>query len=106
MSWIALDDVLGAIHHAIMTDSILGPTNVTAPNPVTNRDFTKILGRVIRRPTIFPMPGFAARLAFGEMADELLLSGQRVLPKQLEAGGYPFRFAELEAALRHVLGRA
>lgn len=105
MSWIALDDVLGAIHHAMMTDTIVGPTNIVAPNPVTNRDFTKILGRVIRRPTIFPMPGFAARLAFGQMADELLLSGQRVLPRKLEAAGYPFRFAELEPALRHVLGR-
>ena len=106
MSWIALDDVLGVIHHAMLTESVVGPTNVVAPNPVTNRDFTKILGRVIRRPTIFPMPAFAARLAFGQMADELLLSGQRVLPQKLEASGYPFRFAELEAALRHVLGRA
>jgi len=106
MSWIALDDVLGAIHHAMLTETVVGPTNVVSPNPVTNRDFTKVLGRVIRRPTIFPMPGFAARLAFGQMADELLLSGQRVLPKKLEASGYPFRFTDLETALRHVLGRA
>jgi uncharacterized protein (TIGR01777 family) len=105
MSWIALDDVLGAIHHAMLTDTVVGLTNIVSPNPVTNRDFTKILGRVIRRPTIFPMPGFAARLTFGQMADELLLSGQRVLPRKLEAAGYPFRFAELEPALRHVLGR-
>jgi uncharacterized protein (TIGR01777 family) len=105
MSWIALDDVVGAIHHGLMHDELNGPVNVTAPEPVTNADFTKTLGSVLRRPTVFPVPGFAARLAFGQMADEMLLSGQRVMPQQLVASGYTFRFPDLEPALRHVLGR-
>lgn len=105
MSWITLDDVIGAIHHALMNDSVRGPVNTVAPRPVTNAEFTKTLGRVLGRPTIFPMPGFAAKLAFGEMADELLLSGQRVQPGVLLSSGYAFRHAELDAGLRHVLGR-
>jgi uncharacterized protein (TIGR01777 family) len=105
MSWIALDDVVGAILHCLMHEELSGPVNVTAPEPATNADFTKTLGRVLRRPTIFPVPGFAARLAFGQMADEMLLSGQRVVPQRLTASGYAFRFPELEPALRHVLGR-
>lgn len=105
MSWIALDDVIGAIHHAIMAPEVRGPVNATAPNPVTNYEFTKTLGRVLRRPTIFPMPAFAARLAFGEMADALLLASTRVEPARLLAAGYRFRFPNLEDALRHLLGR-
>lgn len=105
MSWVALDDVIGAIHHSLLTESVAGPVNVVSPTPVTNAEFTKTLGRVLVRPTIFPMPAFAAKLALGEMADELLLAGQRVLPKKLEAADYRFRFAGLEDALRHVLGR-
>lgn len=105
MSWISIDDAIGAIRHALDTASLEGPVNAVAPRPVTNAEFTDTLGRVLGRPTIFPMPAFAARLAFGEMADELLLTGQRVLPKRLLASGYAFRHAELEAALRHVLGR-
>jgi uncharacterized protein (TIGR01777 family) len=104
-SWIALDDVIGAIHHAIFTDSLSGPTNVTAPNPATNREFTKTLGKVLSRPTIFPMPAFAARLLLGEMADELLLASARVQPTKLLETGYEFRFSELEGALRHVLSK-
>jgi len=106
MSWIALDDVVGAIHHSLMHDELTGPVNVTAPEPVTNADFTQTLGTVLRRPTIFPIPGFAARLAFGQMAEEMLLSGQRVMPQKLVGSGYSFRFPDLEPALRHVLGRA
>lgn len=105
MSWIAIDDIVGAIHHALMNDSMHGPVNLVAPAPVTNYEFTKTLGRVLWRPTIFPMPAFAARLAFGEMADELLLSSQRVEPTRLTSSGYPFRFRNLEGALRHVLGK-
>ena len=105
MSWIALDDVVGAIHHALVTDGLRGPVNATTPQPVTNREFTKALGRVLGRPTLFPLPGFAARLALGEMADELLLASARVEPTQLLKTGYPFRFPELEGALRHVLGK-
>jgi uncharacterized protein (TIGR01777 family) len=104
MSWIALDDVIGAIHHALMHE-LNGPANVTAPEPVTNLEFTKTLGKVLKRPTIFPVPAFAARLAFGEMANEMLLSGQKVNPRRLVETGYRFRFPELEPALRHVLGR-
>lgn len=106
MSWIALDDVLGAIYHALATQEVQGPVNAVAPHPVTNREFTKTLGRVLRRPTLFPMPGFAARLLFGEMADELLLASMRVQPSALLGTGYDFRFPTLEPALRHLLGRA
>lgn len=105
MSWIALDDIVGAILHCMMHEELHGPVNVTAPEPVNNADFTKTLGAVLRRPTIFPVPGFAAKLAFGQMADEMLLSGQRVMPQQLVASGYTFRFPDLEPALRHLLGR-
>ena len=105
MSWISIDDVVGAINHALATASAAGPVNVVAPNPVTNAEFTKTLGRVLSRPTVFPMPAFAARVAFGEMAEELLLSGQRVVPRRLLESGYRFRHEDLETALRHVLGR-
>jgi uncharacterized protein len=105
MSWVALDDAIGAIHHALIADSLSGPVNVVAPQPVTNREFTKTLGRVIGRPTVFPMPAFAARLAFGEMADALLLASTRVQPSRLLADGYRFRFTDLKCALRHQLGR-
>lgn len=105
MSWVALDDVLGAIHHALVTESLKGPVNVVAPSPVTNADYTRTLGRVLRRPTIVPMPGFVARAAFGELADELLLASQRVRPTKLEESGYRFAQPELEGALRHQLGR-
>lgn len=105
MSWIALDDAVSAIHHALMHEDLNGPVNATAPNPVTNREFTKTLGKVLHRPTIFPLPAFAARLALGEMADALLLSSANVIPTKLKSTGYEFRFAELEPALRHVLGK-
>ena len=106
MSWIALDDVIGAIHHAMITESLPGPVNAVAPQPVTNYEFTKTLGRVLRRPTIVPLPAFAARLAFGEMADALLLASIRVEPARLLEGGYVFRYPDLEGALQHLLGKA
>lgn len=105
MSWIALDDVVGCIHHALATDSLHGPVNAVAPSPVTNREFTKTLGKVLWRPTLFPMPGFIARLAFGEMANELLLASTRVLPRGLLDSSYRFLYADLESALRHLLGK-
>lgn len=105
MSWVALDDVVGALHHALLTEALSGPVNTVAPNPATNAEFTRTLGRVLRRPTIFPMPAVAARLAFGELADELLIAGQRVEPKRLVETGYRFAFPTLEGALRHQLGR-
>jgi uncharacterized protein (TIGR01777 family) len=105
VSWIAIDDVLGAIEHVLREESLHGPVNVVAPESVTNAEFTRSLGRVLRRPTLIPLPAFAARLAFGEMADALLLASARVMPARLRASGYRFRFPELEGALRHLLGR-
>jgi uncharacterized protein (TIGR01777 family) len=104
-SWISIDDAAGAIYHALMTDALSGPVNAVAPNPATNAEFTRTLGRVLRRPTVFPMPAFAARLALGQMADELLLASARVVPRELQRTDYHFRQPTLEAALRHVLGR-
>ena len=105
MAWVAIDDVIGALHHALMHEELQGPVNVVAPQSARNSEFTKTLGRVIRRPTIFPVPRFAARLAFGEMSDALLMASQHVVPKRLTDTGYEFRFPQLEGALRHVLGR-
>lgn len=105
MSWISIDDACGVIQHAIASPDVEGPVNAVAPNPVTNREFTKTLGRVLSRPTIAPMPGIVARLAFGEMAKHLLLASAKVLPKRLSASGYRFRHPTLEPALRHLLGR-
>ena len=105
MSWVALDDVLGGVLHALRTEDLAGAVNIVAPNPVTNREFTKTLGRVLRRPTIFPLPAFGARLAFGEMADALLLASTRVEPARLRSDGFAFGYPDLEGALRHVLGR-
>jgi len=103
MSWIEIDDVVGAIKHVLAAETLQGPVNVVSPNPVTNREFTKTLGRVLRRPTLFPIPAFAVRLAFGELADALLLSSQRVVPRKLMDSGYVFKYPVLEDALRHVL---
>lgn len=105
MSWVALDDVVGAILHCLSSETLRGPVNIVAPNPVTNLEFTKTLGRVLSRPTIFPMPAVAARAAFGEMADALLLSSQRVRPAKLLGAGYAFKFPTLGPAMRHVLQR-
>ena len=105
VSWISMDDLLGIINHLLMTESLAGPVNATAPHPVTNLEFAKTLGQVLERPTVVPVPAAALRLAFGEMADVVLLSGARVMPARLEASGYPFRYPVLEGALRHLLGR-
>ncbi|MEL6105757.1 MAG: TIGR01777 family oxidoreductase [Planctomycetota bacterium] len=104
-SWIAADDVIGAIYHAICNDRVSGPFNVTAPTPVTSGEFAKTLGRVLRRPALFPAPAIALRFALGEMADALLLASTRVLPGVLEETGYRFRFHDLESQLRYCLGR-
>jgi uncharacterized protein (TIGR01777 family) len=105
-SWIAIDDLVTVIAHALTNDTLQGPVNAVAPHPVTNLEFTRTLGRVLARPTLFPMPALAARLAFGEMADELLLSSARVEPTRLLATAYQFRHPQLEGALRHLLGSA
>ena len=105
MSWISLDDVVGAITHVLTTDSLHGPVNFVAPEVVRNSEFTQTLGRVLRRPTRFRVPAFAARLLFGEMAQALLLASTRVEAAKLQASGYSFRYPELEGALRHLLGK-
>lgn len=105
MSWIAIDDVVGAIHHCLMNEALRGPVNAVSPQPATNRDFTKMLGVVLSRPTVLPLPAFAVRLAFGEMGEELLLSSTRVEPTELRSADYTYRFPELRGALQHLLGR-
>jgi len=105
MSWIALDDVVHAISYCLDNDAVSGPVNFVAPKPVTNAEFTKAMGRVLNRPTFFPVPEFAARLAFGEMADELLLNSCRVKPTKLINSGYQFLYPDIDSALRHVLGK-
>ena len=103
MSWITLEDAVGAIYHALTNEAVHGPVNVVAPQTVTNREFTKTLGQVLSRPTLFPVPVFALHLAFGEMADALLLSSMRVEPLRLKETGYVFQYPQLEGALRHLL---
>jgi uncharacterized protein (TIGR01777 family) len=106
MSWVALDDVVAAVHHALVHDALEGPFNLVSPEPVTNREFTKTLGDVLGRPTLVPVPAFALRLALGEeMANSTLLASNRARPEKLLATGYDFRFPTLEGALRHLLGR-
>jgi uncharacterized protein (TIGR01777 family) len=102
-SWVSLDDVVGAVVHAINTDALSGPMNVVAPDPPTNAEYTKVLGHVLGRPTFFAVPAAAARVALGGMADNLLLASARVEPAKLEETGYVYRYPELEGALRHLL---
>jgi uncharacterized protein len=102
-SWISLDDLCAAIAHCLQATSLDGPINMVAPAPVTNLEFTRVLGRVLRRPTIFPMPAFALRLALGRMADSLLLASARLEPVKLLASGFPFRHKELEPTLQFLL---
>jgi len=102
-SWIGIDDAVGAVEHVLANASLSGPVNMTAPAPVTNREFTAVLARVLRRPAWLPAPSAALRLALGPMADELLLASARALPNRLLDSGYAFRHAELESALRHLL---
>ena len=104
MSWVGLDDVVGAFHQALFDDTLAGPVNVTAPEPVSNAAFTKALGRALRRPTLVPAPAFGLRLLLGrQMADETALSSAWVRPARLEATGYSFRHRTLDAALAHYL---
>ncbi len=103
MSWIDVQDMVGAIHHVLKSDLLQGPVNMVAPKPVTNAEFTKTLGSVLSRPAILPMPAFAVKLAFGEMGETVLLGSQRVEPAQLVISGYPFRFTSLRASLENLL---
>jgi hypothetical protein len=104
-SWVALDDVVGSIVQALTDETVEGPVNVGSPNPMTNAEYTKVLGKVLGRPTVLPLPAPAARIMLGEVADALLLASQRMQPAKLEATGYAFRYPQLEGTLRHLLGR-
>jgi hypothetical protein len=104
-SWISLDDEVRAIEH-LLTSELRGPVNLTAPNPVRNAEFAKVLGRVLKRPSVVPVPGFGPRLVLGrDLADSLLFTGQRVLPTALQSDGFEFTHPTLEAALRALLDR-
>lgn len=105
MSWIALDDVVALILFALTNESLRGPLNAVAPNPVTNAEFTRVLGAVLHRPTLFPVPAFVVRTVFGQMGEELLLASNRAVPRAALAGGFQFRYPELRGALQHVLGK-
>jgi uncharacterized protein (TIGR01777 family) len=105
VSWIAIDDAVGVIQHAMRTERLSGAVNAVSPAPVTNAEFTRTLGRALSRPAVLPLPAFAARLALGEMADEMLLASQRALPTRLEDSGYRVMHPRLEEALRHLLRR-
>lgn len=103
MSWVSLQDLVNMLLFVMTDPGLSGPVNMVAPNPVTNAEFTKALGRALKRPTIAPLPVFAARLMFGEMADELLLTSTRVAPTVLQAAGYAFLHHEIDAGMRAVL---
>ncbi len=105
MSWIAVDDVVRIIHHAIHCQLLHGPVNVVSPHPITNQAFSATLARVLSRPAFFVLPSFTARILLGEMADEVLLLSARVLPARLTKLGYSFQFIELESALRSLLNK-
>lgn len=105
MSWIHRDDLVRLICHAIASPALSGPVNATAPNPVRNREFSKALGKALNRPAFLAVPALPLKLALGDMARELLLSGQRVLPAAAERAGFVFRYPELDAALRAVVAK-
>ena len=105
MSWVSRTDWVSAIDHAMRTPTVDGPMNLVAPEPVTNETFTETLGRILRRPTLVPVPAVALRLVFGEMADGTVLASQRVRPAVLEASGFRFAHPTLSSALRAELGR-
>ena len=103
-SWISLADAAGAVAHAIRSATLKGPVNAVAPEPLTNRDFTRALAAALHRPALIPLPAFAARLALGEMAGALLLASARVLPARLQSSGFSFRHPDLRSALRDLIG--
>ena len=103
VGWISLEDAVAALIYAVENDALRGPVNLTSPQPVTNAELTQTLGRVLRRPTLLPLPAFAAKLLLGELAEEGLMASQRVRPKRLLEAGFEFAYPELEGALRHAL---
>jgi len=106
MSWIGMHDLVRAIEYILETDSLKGPINMTAPNPATNQDFTSALGHVLHRPTIFPAPAFVLNIVLGQMAQEMLLEGNRVMPDQLTSEGFKFDYPNLENALKHEIEKS
>ncbi|MBN9394705.1 MAG: TIGR01777 family oxidoreductase [Candidatus Melainabacteria bacterium] len=106
MSWIGMHDLVRAIEYILETDSLIGPINMTAPNPATNQDFTSALGHVLHRPTIFPAPAFVLNIVLGQMAQEMLLEGSRVMPDQLTSKGFKFDYPNLENALKHEIEKS
>lgn len=105
MSWVSRDDMVGAIHHALVDEELSGAVNAVAPHPVRNRELASTLGRVLRRPAFLKVPAPLVRLATGQMGEEALLASVRAVPAALEAAGYRFRHSGIEEALRHCLGR-
>jgi uncharacterized protein (TIGR01777 family) len=105
MSWVGMHDLLRALVFLMVTDTLSGPVNITAPSPATNAQFSHTLGEVLHRPALATVPEFAVKLMFGEMGEETLLSGQRVLPRQLLGANFRFEYPDLAAALRHELGK-
>jgi uncharacterized protein (TIGR01777 family) len=103
MSWISMDDHIAAILFALVNESIRGAVNAVSPNPVTNEEFTRVMGEVLYRPTFIPVPEFAVNLMFGEMGEALLLDSTRVLPKRLEQAGFKFNFPELKKAIENAV---
>jgi NAD dependent epimerase/dehydratase family enzyme len=106
MSWISLDDIVSIVEYVIAHGDLSGPINAVSPQPVTNNEFTSALGKSLHRPTIFPVPALAMNLLLGEMANELLLSSARVLPRKLINSGYKFQNSDLGAFLRQLLQAA
>ncbi|MBM4257247.1 MAG: TIGR01777 family protein [Deltaproteobacteria bacterium] len=106
VSWVSIDDLIGIIHHVLLTDALRGAVNAVSPYPITNSELTKVLGIILHRPTLLPTPAFALRMALGrEMASDLLLSSARIEPRQLLMTQYPFRHPYLGDTLRHILGK-
>src|SRR5262249_27640159 len=103
MSWVSLQDLCRAISHVIRNDSLSGPVNVVAPSPVTHAEFTSALASALHRPALFPVPAFGARLAFGEMADTLLLASTRVIPSRLQGSGFVFEDTEIRQTLQRIV---
>ena len=103
MPWIHIEDMVEIIIYAIQND-IDGPINCTAPQPVTNREFAKTLGKVLKRPAVAPMPAPMVKLLFGQMGDELMVQGQSVIPQKLQQKGFQFKYSQLESALVEIIG--
>ena len=103
MSWVHIDDVVRLMRFAVLNENITGILNATSPNPVTNKEFSRVIGKIIHRPSCMPIPGFGLRILFGKMADEMLLSGQKVLPEKAVKVGYKFKYTDLEGALKRLL---